>query len=79
MSKHILEINRHGKQWCRIETPELGEQGVIEDALLRYPANEGFSIQLYQVSEARRFLESSPDGLKIVAIDYELEPIDLTA
>lgn len=75
MSKHIIEISRYGKHWCRLETPETNEQPVIEDVYFRYPAEDGFEVKLYLAKETRRFLESSPDGLKIIAVDYALNPV----
>lgn len=79
MSMQVLEVRRYGKQWCRIEARQKPDERVIEEVLERFPAGDGFSYQLYRATEARRILETSPLGVKVLAVDYALQPAELPA
>jgi hypothetical protein len=59
-----------------METPEINAQPLLQNLASRYPAEEGFAVKRYQAREARRVLEASPDGMKVIAVDYALDPVD---
>lgn len=77
MTMHVLEVTYLGKNWCRMEFTKRDNTAAIHEVILRMPISDGFNFNLYRATEARRILESSESGIKILSIDFDLEPIEL--
>jgi len=77
MNRYELEICRDDRLWCRIiiDTPWAAD--VVSDLDQRFPASEGYSRRLFQATESRRLLESSADGVRLIALDYTLEEVHM--
>jgi hypothetical protein len=75
MNRYELEVSRNDQLWCRVTVDVPWGEDVIGDIRQRFPAELGYTCQLFKATEARRLLESGTNGVKLVAIDYQLEPV----
>ncbi|MCW8917252.1 MAG: hypothetical protein OQL08_00330 [Gammaproteobacteria bacterium] len=78
MSRYEVEVNRDGQLWCRITVDVPWGENVIHDISERFPVELGYTCQLFKATEARRLLESGTNGVRLIAIDYQLEPVAMT-
>lgn len=78
MNRYEVEVSRNEQLWCRVTVDVPWGESVIRDIRERFPAALGYTCQLFKATEARRLLESGSNGVKLIAIDYQLEPVAMT-
>lgn len=77
MNRYELEICRDDRLWCRIIIDAPWAANVVSDLDQRFPVSEGYSRRLFQATESRRLLESSADGVRLIALDYALKEVHM--
>lgn len=77
MNRYEFEICRDDRLWCRIIIDAPWAANVVSDLDQRFPVSEGYSRRLFQATESRRLLESSADGVRLIALDYALKEVHM--
>ncbi|WP_455923732.1 hypothetical protein [Pseudomonas putida] len=68
-------VCRDNKRWCCIDVEHLSAGPVVRDVASRFPAQEGFVISVMKRTGEKRFLESSPSGVKLLSVESLFETV----
>ena len=74
MNRYEVEICRDGKHWCRIVVDAPWSNEVLADLQQRFVAADGYDLRLFRAEETSRLLEASGGKVRVLAVDYQLEP-----
>jgi len=72
-----LTIWRHDQLFGHFDTDASSARSAIADLLQRLPAAEGFRVEAFISRNERRLLESSANGMRVLATEKQFEPIHI--
>ena len=75
--QYRVNVWKNDRLWCRIDVDSPWAHEVVQDLLSRFPSKKGYFAELLVATEDRRILESSPDGVRLLACEPIYEPVTL--
>lgn len=72
MNGWLIRIRRHDRPWGELSLDVAETE--LAMVLARFPASDGFRCFVFRRNESRRFLESTPAGLRVIAVEHREEP-----
>ncbi|MGC1329175.1 MULTISPECIES: hypothetical protein [unclassified Pseudomonas] len=70
-----VQVCKDNKRWCSIDVEHLDAGTVVRDVAGRFSAEEGFVISVQKRTGEKRLLESSPTGVKLIAVEPLFEKV----
>ena len=70
--KYKFDIKKHGFPFCEIHM-NVKSVDKLKDVADRFPEGEGFEIEMLAVKSEKRILESSEDGIRLLASEFIYE------
>ena len=77
MRTYRLIIWRHGRLLGHFESSTPWSREAVEDVAARLGADDGYRLELLISDGERRLLESSPDGIRVLSIEYQFKTVAL--
>ena len=74
MTAYRLVIYRHNRLLGQFDSETPWAEDAVRDLLGCLPKQDGYHTELFVAHDERRLLESSPEGLRVVARDPIFEP-----
>lgn len=79
MPHYRLLVRRHDKPWGHFDADTVEALDAIRDIAARLPADDGYHLELLLARDERRWLESGPGGLRVLAREPLFHPVPLHA
>lgn len=77
MRTYRLIIRRHDRLLGHFESSTPWSLEAVEDIAARLGADDGYKLELLIADGERRLLESSPDGMRVLGIEYQFKTVAL--
>lgn len=79
MHIYRLIIRRHDRLLGHFESSTPWSREAVEDIAARLGTDDGYQLELLIADGERRLLESSPDGIRVLSIEYQFKTVALGA
>jgi len=79
MNTYKIIVTKYSKPWCEIiiDSGAKSDHIVADGFAQRFPESEGFRLSYLKANTEKRLLESSPQGLKVIAREPIFTAYDL--
>ena len=78
MHIYRLIIRRHDRLLGYFESSTPWSREAVEDIAARLGSDDGYHLELLIADGERRLLESSPDGIRVLSIEYRFKSVALS-
>ncbi len=77
MRTYRLIIRRYDRLLGHFESSTPWSREAVEDIAARLGTGDGYQLELLIADGERRLLESSPDGIRVLSIEYQFKTVAL--
>lgn len=78
MRTYRLIIRRHDRLLGHFESSSPWSREAVEDISARLGTDDGYQLELLIADGERRLLESSPEGIRVLSIEYLFKTVALS-
>ncbi|MDH4870148.1 hypothetical protein [Pseudomonas sp. BN515] len=75
MSDYRISLHREDVLLAELSVSQARYVELTRELRARFPREDGFSLHIERRREVRRILEQSPDGLRLLSVEYRHEKV----
>ncbi|MBD2840132.1 hypothetical protein ID144_24105 [Pseudomonas sp. JM0905a] len=75
MSDYRISLHREDVLLAELSVSQARYVELTRELRTRFPREDGFSLHIERRREVRRILEQSPDGLRLLGVEYRHEKV----
>ncbi|UCO98679.1 hypothetical protein LF844_02330 [Metapseudomonas lalkuanensis] len=75
MSDYRISLHREDVLLAELSVSQTRYVELTRELRARFPRKDGFSLHIERRREVRRILEQSPDGLRLLGVEYRHEKV----
>ncbi|QEY60944.1 hypothetical protein FXN65_02340 [Metapseudomonas lalkuanensis] len=75
MSDYRISLHREDVLLAELSVSQTRYVELTRELRARFPREDGFSLHIERRREVRRILEQSPDGLRLLGVEYRHEKV----
>jgi len=75
MSDYRISLQREDVLLAELSVSQARYVELTRELRKRFPREDGFSLRIERRREVRRILEQSPDGLRLLGVEYRHEKV----
>ncbi|MDH4560819.1 hypothetical protein [Pseudomonas sp. BN411] len=75
MSDYRISLHREDVLLAELSVSQARYVELTRELRARFPREDGFSLHIERRREVRRILEQSPDGLRLLGVEYRHEKV----